>query len=194
MTGRYKILEMLYLREQNLTQAQLNLQADLVATYTLILKFLVKVKHIQAKGSAARYSQAWIHIDELSAFFEGAEQQESRIDRAANTCESLAAHKSRGRSLDTEKRVRDLQKLLEDFKNPLECIQSGVSYVYTHIEKSERLAILQWISPIAYETDHDTACKSRTNDSGRWLLQDDRFRAWWQSESASIMWLHGLRT
>lgn len=95
MTGRYKILEMLYLREKDLTQGQLNLQTTLVATYTLILQFLLKVKHTQAKRSIARTSHALFHHGEFSAFFEAAEQHESIIDRAVNACESLEAYRDR---------------------------------------------------------------------------------------------------
>ena len=193
MTGRYKILEMLYLCEKDLSQGQKHLQTALIATYALVLSFLLKVKHIQAKGLIARGSRALFHNDELSGFLEAAEQHESNIDRAANTCECLAAYKDRRESLATEKRVEYLLSLLEDFKNPLERIRLGVSYVFTQIEQSKQSDVLRWISSIAFEDDHYTARKDRTVDSGRWLLQDERFQAWWQSESASIMWLHGLR-
>ena len=193
MTARYKILEMLYLREKDLTQGQLNLHTVLVATYTLVLQFLLRVKHIQAKRSIARTTHALFHHGEFSAFFEAVEQHESIIDRAANACESLEAYKDRGRYSETEKRVEYLRSLLKDFKNPLERMQWGLSYVYTQMELSEQSNVLRWISSIPFEDDHYTARRDRTADSGRWLLQDDRFIAWWQSESASIMWLHGLR-
>ena len=194
MTGRYKILEMLHLRGKYLNQGQTNLQGALVATYTLVLKFLLKVKHIQAKGPIARGSWASFHNDNLSSFFEAAEQHETNIDRSANACEGLAAHEDRGRNLETHKRLECLESLLNDFKDPLDRIQLGISYVYTQIEHSKQSDVLRWISSIAYEDDHYTARRDRTVDSGQWLLQDDRFLDWWQSESSSIMWLHGLRT
>ena len=194
MTGRYKIMEKLYLREKHLDRGPLELQKALVAMYTLVLKFLLEAKYIQEKGSIARSSRALTHIDELSSFFEQAEQRESTIDRAVDACEYCAAHAFRERSLETAKSVQCLQSLLKDFKDPLEHIQLAVSYVYTQIEQSKQSDILRWISSIAFEDDHYTARKDRTVDSGQWLLHDDRFQAWWKSASASIMWLHGLRT
>jgi hypothetical protein len=55
----------------------------------------------------------------------------------------------------------------------------------------KRRKILEWVSIINIAAHHDEAKKSRSEGTGAWLFEDKSFEDWVESESSSIMWLHG---
>jgi ankyrin repeat protein len=59
------------------------------------------------------------------------------------------------------------------------------------VENSLRDQILEWVSPIKYESAHNKIEKTAMSGTGQWLLQHDRYIAWRHSTTSSTLWLHG---
>ncbi|KAK8113296.1 hypothetical protein PG984_013822 [Apiospora sp. TS-2023a] len=56
----------------------------------------------------------------------------------------------------------------------------------------EQRQILQWASQIGYLEDHQIAKKGITDNTGTWLLQNDSFKGWKDSQESQIFWLYGI--
>ncbi|KAL3302228.1 Pfs domain-containing protein [Colletotrichum asianum] len=52
--------------------------------------------------------------------------------------------------------------------------------------------ILTWISKEPYEQHHTLNKSEVLEGTGRWLLEDEVFQSWKNSEASSILWLHGI--
>ena len=71
--------------------------------------------------------------------------------------------------------------------------RSLLLYQFERLQVEERLAILNWVSPIPYKKHHDLVTEARIGGTCEWLLQDDKFREWEESRSSVILWLQGSR-
>ena len=59
------------------------------------------------------------------------------------------------------------------------------------LNRTERLDIIQWLSPLPYKKHHEQTCKDILSGTGTWLLKQQQLLEWQVSSSSSIMWLHG---
>ena len=122
--------------------------------------------------------------------FEGLVEQLQALDTevvaAVGNCKEACDGKAR----------RDVGKLLgilKDLTEPVQRIDSGVKALLQNVDTERRTKILQWISSIPYEDNHDTASMGHTSGTGEWLLQHDTYIKWKTSRTCSILWLHGIR-
>tara|TARA_R110002060_G_scaffold73361_3_gene82261 strand:+ start:204 stop:428 length:225 start_codon:yes stop_codon:yes gene_type:complete len=56
---------------------------------------------------------------------------------------------------------------------------------------SQRMNILQWLSPEPYLAHHEQAKREVLPGTGKWLLSDPLFNRWKKESASSILWLHG---
>jgi len=59
--------------------------------------------------------------------------------------------------------------------------------------ETKRVTILQWFSTVPYQKHHNLACEGRVEHTGSWLFQRKEFISWENSNTSTILWLHGIR-
>lgn len=96
-------------------------------------------------------------------------------------------------------RSRRLDILREEFERPLESIDYKVSEMYDSMRESQQESyvhqVLDWLSPVIHDqsrkTFHQSLKSRRLPSSGSWLLQDEEYLQWQDSEKSSIAWVRG---
>lgn len=58
--------------------------------------------------------------------------------------------------------------------------------------EDERRRILDWLSDVSFKKHHEFYKSLRSQGTCEWLLKKDSFRNWNESDSSSILWLHGI--
>ena len=136
----------------------MNLEAAMTKLYTAILEVLAYVFNT--------FDKSWIKRG-LSLTFSpelngNLANKLSSLDRdvinCAHICENVYgrnSHKNAGKIL----------MVLKDLEQPIHHIDLGVKLLLKRIDASRRTQILQWISPIPYEDNHNSL---------RWTYQRDR--------------------
>ena len=62
-----------------------------------------------------------------------------------------------------------------------------------HEEDNNRRKILKWLSPDDYDETHERHWKKRFDNTGEWLIDDDRFSVWMDTENSGLLWCYGAR-
>ncbi|KAJ5415114.1 hypothetical protein N7465_003809 [Penicillium sp. CMV-2018d] len=153
------------------------LSACIVQTYAGLqsfLAFMVRRQRSKVKIDAAfKLENARSHMDKLS----GSEKQ---LLQAADDCEKACDLSSRS----------DLRELL-NIAAEIPTIRHQVDLVMERISTKDEREFLEWISPIPYGKHHTFRKESRTHGTCEWLLQDEDFRKWRDSQSSAVLWLQG---
>jgi hypothetical protein len=200
LINRCKIYEILYLHDKqprpvvldNLVSEKLaldNLKVALVELYAVILQFLAKANRLYESFST-RVLHGIMDTDEVVGFSNKCEKLETRVDIEAGNCDRLYDWTAHTKIDECRERFK---QLLVDLEKPIMRTDSRVAALYDGLNESARCDILNWLSSIQYEKNHRTAREGRTNGTGKWLLEHERFRDWRRSSSSTILWLHGIR-
>ena len=92
-------------------------------------------------------------------------------------------------------RNRRLDVLREEFDRRLDSIDYKVSEMYESMRESHVRQVLDWLSPAVQDqsrkTFHQGLKNRRLPSSGSWLLQDENYLQWQDSEKSSIAWIRG---
>ena len=88
-------------------------------------------------------------------------------------------------------RCNDLRRQLSNMQQPINRIEQQLRDIQDGLKGSERLDILQWLSPVPYKKHHEQTRKDILSGTGIWFLQDRQLLDWQVSSASSIMWLHG---
>ncbi|KAJ7271005.1 ankyrin repeat-containing domain protein [Mycena rebaudengoi] len=62
---------------------------------------------------------------------------------------------------------------------------------HNFLDSAERDKIIEWLSPLNFFARHDDIFRTRQEGTGRWFLEDSRFRNWLSSTEESI-WCSGI--
>lgn len=195
LINRCKIYEILYLHgEQSRPVVVENLELEnlklaLVELYAIILQFLAKANRLY-QSFGTRVLHGILNTDEIVGFANKCEILETRVDIEVGNCERLYNRTAHAKLDECGER---LKQLLVDLQKPIMRTDSRVAALFDGLNESERSDILNWLSSIQYEKNHRTAREERTDGTGKWLLEHDRFRDWRRSSSSTILWLHGIR-
>lgn len=191
LVNRCRTYEILHLQNNPSQPASLkaekNLEDALLAIYSHILMFLAKANRMYEKNLAQRTIHAFLNPNDIVDFIESCEKLESRAHIDASSCEC---------AYDRERNTEFMQKLRQSLANldePIIRIDSRVFTMFEKLKSVEQSSILQWISSIPYEDNHKTASQGRTEGTGKWLLQHQRYLEWRKSSASMILWLHGFR-
>lgn len=57
----------------------------------------------------------------------------------------------------------------------------------------KRRKILRWLSEGDFEDTHDRHYKKRCENTGQWLLDDQRVICWQDGTRSSLLWCYGAR-
>lgn len=189
LIDRFKIYEILYLRDSQSTAAVQNFTSALTELYAVILRFLVKTIRIFSANTALRAVHALFHSEDVVNFENECQKWEVQVEIEANNCD-------RSCNLIALAEVSKLQQLLQDLTAPdslLFRVDAKVSQLWDRSAEAERTQILSWTSKLEYEDHHTLARKGRTGDTGTWLLEHSRYHEWQLSDQSMILWLHGIR-
>jgi ankyrin repeat domain-containing protein 50 len=187
---RCNVYEQLYLSvtpSLDAEQALVNLRQSILELYTELLSFISVAARRYERHSAATVLKDMLSGDDLSRRLQLLSQLETRVNIEATLC---------GRALDdyAQRRLGQSYHVLRDMLNSrLAEIDDRLAAVWENVEESERRDILQWISEVAYESDHYNARSDRTPGTGEWLLRHPTFVEWAENYTSTILWLHGIR-
>ena len=94
--------------------------------------------------------------------------------------------------IDTAKNVASIHALLTSLNEPIKRIADQTTIAAQILPGSQRLQILQWLSPVPFSSHHKRHSESTIPGSGQWLLDHDLYLHWRKASSSSIFLLHGI--
>jgi len=66
-------------------------------------------------------------------------------------------------------------------------------YFCNIIIEIERENFLDWISKVDFEKVHKDIYAKKHRGTGDWLIQEEKFKAWFSGSESSLLWCHGKR-
>ena len=191
--SRCKLYEVMYLdsvqveeTEDTVQPAFVNLEAALVKLYTVILEVFAHACNTFGQSGIKRGLRSTVNPGLCSDLANQLSSLDAAVINCAHICENV-----HGRNC--HKNARQILKILRDLEQPIHYIDLGVRLLLKSVGTSRRIQILQWISSIPYEDNHNTACEGHTSGTGEWLLEHDIYNDWRASKENAILWLHGIR-
>ncbi|KAJ5352349.1 hypothetical protein N7452_001323 [Penicillium brevicompactum] len=184
ITSRGQVYEQVYLpqaRDTPLDGVQKGLESSLLQIYTTSLDLLVRSGDLLSAGTAKRTLEAIVNPGQVSDSVSDLGKQEDELLRDVQACESK-------RSAAADERTN---AMLEALNAPMTRIDEGVSRLLQHMNESERISMLEFISPIPFGKHHDNIKEERVPGTGEWLMQNAEFRSWEDKSSSGLFWLHG---
>ena len=189
IVSRCKLYEIMYLdsvqvekTEDTVRPAFVNLEAALVKLYTAILEAIAHASNTFGKSGIKRGLGSILSPDLANRL----SSLDTDVINCAHICENVYGRNS-------HKNAREILKILRDLEQPIRHVDLGVRLLLKSVGTSRRTQILQWISPIPYEDNHNTACEGHTRGTGEWLLGHQTYDNWKSSREDAILWLHGIR-
>ncbi|KAJ5362328.1 hypothetical protein N7541_003172 [Penicillium brevicompactum] len=184
ITSRGQVYEQVYLpqaRDAPLDGVQKGLESSLLQIYTTSLDLLAQSGDLFSAGTAKRTLEAIVNPGKVSDSVSGLGKQEDELLRDVQACES-----KRGAAADERTNA-----MLEALNAPMTRIDEGVSRLLQRMDESDRIEMLEFISPIPFGKHHDNIKEERVDGTGEWLIQNTEFRNWEESRSSGLFWLHG---
>ena len=188
--SRCRIYEILYLdgiqykqTEDPIKPAFEHLSAALLSFYTMVLRFLAKAYRAFSKSGFHRAQHATFNPGTFEGLLEQLRLLDAEVAAAVGNCKEAS-------NRNAHRNMEGLFRILKDLE---ERIDSAVQALLKNVGTERRTKILQWISAIPYEDDHNTAVKGHTSGTGEWLLQHDTYIKWRTSHACEVLWLYGIR-
>ena len=193
IVSRCKLYEIMYLdsgqveeTEKTIRPAFVNLEAALVKLYTAILEVFAYACDTFGKSGINRGLSSTLNPGPCGCLANQLSTLDTDVINCVHICENVY-----GRS--SHRNAREILKVLKDLEQPTYHIDQCVRLLLKSVGTSRRIQILQWISPIPYEDNHNTACEGHTRGTGEWLLGHQTYDNWKSSREDAILWLHGIR-
>ena len=191
--SRCRIYEILYLdgiqykqTEDPIKPAFEHLSAALLSLYTMVLRFLAKAYRAFSKSGIQRAQHATFNPGTFEGLLEQSRLLDAEVAAAVGNCKEAS-------NRNAHRNMEGLFRILKDLEEPVQRIDSGVQALLKNVGTERRTKILQWISAIPYEDDHNTAVKGHASGTGEWLLQHDTYIKWRTSHACEVLWLYGIR-
>ena len=152
------------------------LQKELVCLYGAALDVLADADNLFDKGTCARTMKAVLFPHESSNLLSILAAREATVDQVARTC---------GAEVDAQ--------VVDMIRGPVTRIDLGVEALLQHEAEETVVKILDWISEVDYEAQHEAAKTERTADTCKWLLEKAKFSLWSNLSASSILCPEGSR-
>lgn len=194
MIGRYAIFEDIYLRQTS--KASMELESALIRLYSTILSYQSKAKSFFDQSSPKRILRsAFVTEDEFESLARKIELEHSNVDRCAAILDAENQNKISNSlevlSIIQNEKHAGLMELLHTIDGPILRMNSQLSVIEDHLDKSKRYEILRWISAQPYLEHHEQISKNALSGTGKWLLEDPTYAEWHKGSTSSLLWLHG---
>ena len=95
-------------------------------------------------------------------------------------------------SISGEANNQQLVEVLDDLQRPIDRMNDHLKNLQDHLQATERLGILEWLSTLPYKKYHNQAQKGILQGTGAWFLKNKQLLEWRVSSYSSILWLHGI--
>ena len=191
--SRCRIYEILHLdgiqykkAEDPIKPAFEQLTAALISLYTAVLQFFAKAYRAFGKSGFRRAQHATFNPGTFEGLLERTRLLDAEVAAAVGNCKEAF-------NRNVNKNMEGLFGILKDLEEPVQGIYSGVQALLQNVGTERRTKILQWISAIPYEDNHNTAVMGHTSGTGEWLLQHDTYIKWRTSQTCEVLWLYGIR-
>jgi hypothetical protein len=190
LVSRYQTFEATYLVSNPSPNSRTLLENALVKLFTSILKYHASIV-IQIYSRSAPWKGAFGDISKIpvTELFKEVKQHEDEFLKlnAVVRWDGVDTH------FDTL--TIFLKTLRSDLEKPfvtVDEIKDRVNYLSVTVDASRRSKILNWISPIKFESAHNKPSRSAHPGTADWLLGHADYLEWCHSSRDSIFWLKGF--
>jgi ankyrin repeat protein len=157
------------------------LEGALLKIYTTSLELLADSGKLLDSNTARRTIEAIVNPGKFQGQLSGLKEDEEELLLDVQACEVQ-------RSSDADNTMIDM---LKTFNDPIVRIDEGVAHLLAHMNESDRIEMLEWISSVPFGKHHDGISEDRTPGTGDWLLRHEDFRKWETKNSSLLFWLQG---
>lgn len=178
---RCQVYELLYNRTTLAEADVAGLEEALVDLYCAVLQGLVRVGKFLAHRTLHRSVHAIFKPTETSNLLEDLRSYETEVMKEASICHDA----------QSSEQLQRLQGLLS-LEKPILHIDENVEKVLEKIETQELIEVLDWISPVQYNSHHQLVSESRTKDTCDWVLGRPQFNQWRDETASVVLWLQGF--
>ncbi|RDW79331.1 uncharacterized protein DSM5745_06183 [Aspergillus mulundensis] len=185
ITSRGQVYEQVYLSTEpgvSMQSIQKQLEGALLKIYNTSLELLADSGKLLDANTARRTIEAIVNPGKFQGQLSGLKEDEEELLLDVQACEAQ-------RSSDADNTMIDM---LKTFNDPILRVDEGVTHLLAHMNESDRIEMLEWISPVPFGKHHDGVSEDRTPGTGDWLLNHQDFRNWERSNSSLLFWLQGL--
>ncbi|KAL3460118.1 ankyrin repeat-containing domain protein [Aspergillus heterothallicus] len=184
ITSRGQVYEQVYLPTEpgvELQSIQKQLEAALLKIYTTSLELLADSGKLLDSNTVRRTIEAIVNPGKFQGQLSGLKEDEEELLLDVQACEVQ-------RSSDADNTMIDM---LKTFNDPILRVDEGVAHLLAHMNESDRIEMLEWISPVPFGKHHDGVSEDRTPGTGDWLLKHEDYQDWEKYASSLLFWLQG---
>lgn len=106
--------------------------------------------------------------------------------------QKLLEDMERQKSLINLALVHDTLQVTLDTHGMVGGLSKDMNVIRHETERKDRMRLLSDLTSIDFESAHTDISSRRATDTGQWLLQSEKFRAWLESSTNSFMWCQGI--
>ena len=158
-----------------------------VKVYVIVLRYLAKLRRYWSQNAATRIAKAFVTNieDEL-------ETLQLDIRKADNeTCRAFDLFEARQTIDSSNMTIETLRQLLAEATAPVIRVAKNISESHDTWSNQQRREVLQWLSTVPSESQHQETVRRIVKGTGQWLLRHPELLEWQRSSSSEISWLHG---
>ncbi|RAH77145.1 hypothetical protein BO86DRAFT_347911 [Aspergillus japonicus CBS 114.51] len=153
-----------------------NLDDALVEVYVALLRYIAEVQSARHESAVARVGKS------ITALID------EPLDRLRAVVEQKSAVVDQWKMIV---RDEDQSRHAEDILGRIDEMARQVHSIDLRTNDQEELSILDWISTFSYSNIQNETKKSRSPETGAWLVQSsDRYQRW-KTTPGQLLWLHG---
>ena len=174
-----------------------------VDVYSAILHYLAVAKSYYRKRTFLRSFESLLKTaeSEVDAPLSRIRSEHVKFEQLAKAVDVESSRRSEAGILSIEKTVAsahndilDLAKLSKGIQDKLESF-ADVSIPRVPFQaqrkQEDQADLIRWLSDIPYASHHAQMRKNLVVNSGQWLIESPRFKAWRKLSKPASMWLHG---
>jgi hypothetical protein len=163
-----------------------NLHSALLELYTAAIDLFAKFDTMAKGGAFKELITAILSPKYGTDLVAHLNKKEEILDREAQSCEaSRSAILSEGMKVQIE----TLKKELAQLSSPILQINDTMSSLFKKVSRKELEDLLSFISSEMFGKSHATVTDTRVENTGDWLLADQKFRAWQDIPSSPAVFI-----
>jgi hypothetical protein len=156
----------------------------LLQLYSLVLKILLHTCQFLRKETSGRLLEAVIRPEGLSNLLSDLRSLEDEVDRAVSAFRMQYDH------LQSRDVTQKLERLLS-LEETILSIDVDINRLLRQTDQWRLAEILQWISAVQYNGNHQLVCESRVKETCDWVIKSPQFQEWETEADSITLWLHG---
>ncbi|KAI0477823.1 hypothetical protein GGR56DRAFT_428352 [Xylariaceae sp. FL0804] len=180
---RCSIYERLYIDRKTMSNTTIILDSALLALYKEIASFLAAALQFQRASKVKSVIKGTFRPRQFTTKLEALEIKSAWVEMAANNCHREKLY------TNMDAYTLKLQDLLD---KRLDRVDSRLAEVWTVIQQKQRVKMMQWISPIPYESAYENVKCTRVKGTCEWLIAHDKYVQWRDTGRSTTLWLHGI--